>query len=106
MPRDLAPEKAAPAVPLTESPGKLSSFLDSSGSTDVTLQEPQREFVIIPQENQNKSPTKLHPYTRPLTISDIESVVGLENAAFSDPSERATREKVWFLAQKENWDDA
>jgi hypothetical protein len=50
--------------------------------------------VIVPQDQQSKAPTHLHPYTRPLTISDLESVVALENVAFSNPEERATREKV------------
>jgi hypothetical protein len=37
---------------------------------------------------------KLHPYTRLLTISDLESCVALENAAFPIEQERASRDKV------------
>lgn len=64
-------------------------------------QEPQRSFVIIPQDQQIKGfhmhsnyHRDINPYTRPLTISDLESVLTLENAAFTDPNERASREKV------------
>jgi hypothetical protein len=67
----------------------------ASGSPISPTTEP-RNFVIIPldQQVQSGAPTNLHPYTRPLTISDLESCVALENAAFSDPNERASREKV------------
>jgi hypothetical protein len=98
MPRDIEHDKPAPVVPLTESPGKVPESPNSAkaGSKDKPPTEPapQREFVIIPQDQQYKGPTNLHPYTRPLTISDLESVVALENAAFPNPDERATREKV------------
>lgn len=36
----------------------------------------------------------LNPYTRPLTISDLDSCIALENAAFEDPGERCSPEKV------------
>jgi hypothetical protein len=36
----------------------------------------------------------LHPYVRPLTVSDLGSCEALENAAFKNEEERATREKV------------
>ena len=94
MPRDLDGEKPAPVVPLTESPGKALESPNANKAKDASPVEPQREFIIIPQDQQYKGPANLHPYTRPLTISDLESVVALENAAFSDPNERATREKV------------
>ena len=92
MPRDLESEKP---IHLTESPAKVPSP-DSNNSkpTEIT---PQNDFIIIPHDQQYSGPPNLHPYTRPLTISDLESVVALENAAFSDPNERATREKVSSL---------
>lgn len=34
------------------------------------------------------------PNVRPLAISDLDSCVALEDAAFADPAHRATREKV------------
>jgi hypothetical protein len=65
--------------------------------------ERSRQFIIIPEDQQRKAPSNLnlHPYTRPLTISDLESCVALENAAFTNPEERATREKV--SNPGENW---
>jgi hypothetical protein len=102
MPRDLEEEKPTPAVTLTESPGRVTG--SPNQPEEPTPKEHQREFVIIPQDQQYQGPTNLHPYTRPLTISDLESVVALENAAFSDPVERATREKVSFPFPSSNID--
>lgn len=39
-------------------------------------------------------PVPFLPNIRPLTISDLESCVALENASFSHPEHRCTREKV------------
>lgn len=48
-------------------------------------------------EGQGRSLRSLHPYTRPLTISDLDSCIALENAAF-DENERCSPEKAsWFL---------
>ena len=95
MPRDLEPEKP---VQLTASPDKVPST-DAPKTQDTSPPfKPQAEFIIIPQDQQYSGPPNLHPYTRPLTISDLDSVVALENAAFSDPNERATREKVGSLS--------
>ncbi|KAG0649432.1 Arylalkylamine N-acetyltransferase [Hyphodiscus hymeniophilus] len=102
MPRDLDPEKSAP-VALTESPGKVPSSPDPSKPKDKdSSPQPQKEFIIIPHDQQYSDPTNLHPYTRPLTISDLDSVVALENASFEDPSERATREKFIYRLNKCN----
>lgn len=88
MPDNIEAEK--PVV--TESPNRI---VDAPNKPeDKEPKENPGEFIIIPQQQQHNSPPILHPYTRPLTISDLESVVALENAAFSDPKERATREKV------------
>jgi len=98
MPRDPEAEESTPKVTLTESPSKV-----DDAPNKVEEQAPkahQREFVIIPQDQQYKGPTNLHPYTRPLTISDLESVVALENAAFPDPRDRATREKLIYRLKK------
>jgi hypothetical protein len=61
--------------------------------------ERQKQFVIIPEDQYVKPPANLHPYTRPLTISDVDSCVALEDAAFANPEERATREKVILSAK-------
>jgi hypothetical protein len=99
MPHDLDAEKPEPPVTLTESPSNVIDVPNKPEEPEVNNH--QREFVIIPQDNEYKGPgnkfkrpTNLHPYTRPLTISDLESVVALENAAFPDLNERASREKV------------
>jgi len=93
MPRDLEGEQPFPTAPLItaspnsmpDSPIELSN--DSPGAPG------SKGFVVVPKSQQHKS-ANLHPYTRPLTVSDIEAVLALENAAFPDPNERATREKV------------
>jgi len=103
MPRDLEQERKkdkSPPITLTESPNRM-----ASGSPISPTTEP-RNFVIIPpdQQVQSGAPTNLHPYTRPLTISDLESCVALENAAFSDPNERASREKVRVSSPRLSWE--
>lgn len=92
----------APPVPLTESPNSVMTERSESPNqqeeSSPTAERYRRQFIIIPEEHQRKAPSNLnlHPYTRPLTISDLESCVALENAAFANPEERATREKVRF----------
>jgi len=92
MPRDLEDEKAPAPVTLSESPNRLDKPEEENSPIEAT--EYQRDFTVVPKDQQYTGPTNLHPYTRPLTISDLESVVALENAAFPNPNERATREKV------------
>lgn len=49
------------------------------------------------EEDQTRTLRSLHPYTRPLTISDLDSCIALEDAAFAE-NERCSPEKVsWFL---------
>jgi len=78
---------------LTESPNHVTESPGSPG-------KPQMEFVIIPEDQQVVNHAKLHPYTRPLTIYDLESVIALENAAFTNPADRATREKLAYRLNK------
>lgn len=48
-------------------------------------------------DGQTRTLRSLHPYTRPLTVSDLDSCIALENAAF-DENERCSPDKVsWFL---------
>ncbi|EKD19736.1 uncharacterized protein L3040_001917 [Drepanopeziza brunnea f. sp. 'multigermtubi'] len=105
MPRDLEDEKPVStidspksvATERTESPEQEEEEKDeeemSSPSTDRS-----RRFVIIPESRRQgrATTTTLHPYTRPLTISDLESCLALENAAFTNPEERASREKFRY----------
>ncbi|KAI1386186.1 uncharacterized protein F4822DRAFT_307701 [Hypoxylon trugodes] len=41
-------------------------------------------------------PFPFHPNVRPLTVSDLESCVALEDAAFANPEHRCTREKFEY----------
>jgi hypothetical protein len=99
MPRDLEHERTASPAQITESPNSVGTERSDSpnrseeGSPSA---ERQRQFVIVPEDQQVQTvfSSRLHPYTRPLTIFDIDSCVALENAAFKNPEERATREKV------------
>lgn len=88
MPRDLGLEE------------KPASILESPDSTEDSDQPEGGNFVLL-RNNQDQAagedsfqePFNLHPYTRPLTISDLESCVALEEAAFVQ-EERCSREKV------------
>jgi len=88
MPRDPEQEER-PAPLLTESPNSV----DQQPSMEM---EQRRDFVMIPKSQQSKGPSNLHPYMRPLTISDLDSCVALENAAFPVEQERCTREKFIY----------
>lgn len=102
MPRDLEAERTASPAQITESPNSVateqsdSPNISDEGSPSV---DRQRQFVIIPEDQQVMATGggRIHPYTRPLTIYDIDSCVALENAAFKNPAERATREKVRWI---------
>lgn len=45
------------------------------------------------EEGHTLSLRSLHPYTRPLTVSDLDSCIALENAAFAE-NERCSPDKV------------
>lgn len=61
--------------------------------TQVSSNEPDQANMFAAQGQQNAKRDNVHPYTQTLTLSDVESCVILEEAAFP-PQERATREKV------------
>lgn len=84
------------ATERTDSPEQQEEEEESSSSSPSSADSSSRQFTIVPKSQQSKaSPSStLHPYTRPLTISDLDSCVALENAAFTNPEERATREKA------------
>ncbi|PBP21066.1 polyamine acetyltransferase [Diplocarpon rosae] len=99
MPHDLELEEPAPPT-LTESPNSVmterteSPEQEEDSPSDST--DHSRQFTIVPGSQQVKLPTTLHLYTRPLTISDLDSCVAVENAAFTNPEERATKEKFKY----------
>ncbi|CAL3965210.1 unnamed protein product [Diplocarpon coronariae] len=99
MPHDLEPEK--PVHPLlTESPNSVTTERTESPEQEQgspsNATDYSRQFTIVPESQQAESPSTLHLYTRPLTISDLDSCFALENAAFTNPEERATREKFKY----------
>jgi hypothetical protein len=88
MPRDLDLEERP--ISLTESP---------HSTEESEEQHVNGGFVIVRDQKgdesmQSNSSAKIHPYTRPLTISDLDSCIALENAAFPIEQERCSREKV------------
>jgi len=103
MPRDLSKdERSADPVTLTESPNSVMterSPSPTSSEQSSPSTERQRQFVIVPEAQQVEA-TNLHPYTRPLTISDLDACVALENAAFTNPNDRATPEKFKYRLSK------
>lgn len=84
MPRDLEAEMP---VKLTESPSSTLSDQDPPPSAS-------REIIRVDQPRSDQSDMTRNIIVRPLTISDLESCVALENAAFTTEEERASREKV------------
>ena len=102
MPRDLEAEKPSPPpVTLTESPNSVGTERsDSPHDAEESPTSNRGRFVITPEDQKNPAPTTLHPYTRPLTISDLDSVVALENASFPNPEERASKEKVSHFSSR------
>ncbi|CZT43780.1 probable polyamine acetyltransferase [Rhynchosporium secalis] len=105
MPRDLKTERSTPPIQLTESPNSVTTERSESPSPQEDAASPstdrqRQKFVIVPEDQQVKAPANLHPYTRPLTISDLESCLALENAAFTNPEERASREKFKYRLSK------
>ncbi|KAJ9165329.1 Acyl-CoA N-acyltransferase [Coniochaeta hoffmannii] len=101
MPSPPGPPKA-PAI--TASPKNTDEAIDDVEELDgdfVKLQktrsQKRRAAKNISETRINKVlPFAFSPNIRPLCVSDIESVVALENAAFHDPQHRATREKFEY----------
>lgn len=75
-----------------------SSDVDSDfASIQKTLNQKRRAAKDSPEARLQKAlPCPFLPNTRPLTISDLEATVALENAAFPDPEHRASREKLEY----------
>lgn len=78
---------------------------DEAGYPGDYSDDANGRFVIInnadegrqDDDGQTRTLRSLHPYTRPLTVSDLDSCIALENAAFAE-NERCSPDKVsWFL---------
>ena len=95
MPRDIfpgdliltaSPEAKTPRPPaFSEQDASINQFLNNNhDDSDKDLQR---------SDKLRESDENLHPYVQILSISDLESCVALENAAFPE-SERCSREKA------------
>lgn len=102
MPRDLssllsqATENTLQSMPQLSSQNKepgMHQTADHDHDQDSDTTEYMDE---LGQSNAKRDP--LHPYTQTLSLSDIESCIQLEDAAFP-PQERCTREKVSLLSR-------
>lgn len=98
MPRDLttlARDAASDTSPLerTTAHDELSDTAPDKQPSEPSSNEPGNPNMFAAQAQQNSKRDDVHPYTQTLTLSDVESCVILEEAAFP-PQERATREKV------------
>jgi hypothetical protein len=88
MPRD--PDLEDKPIALTESPHSTDEY---------EVQHSNGGFVVAGDHKEGESKpfndlAKLHPYALLLTISNLDSCVALENAAFPIEQERCSREKV------------
>lgn len=93
MPRELGSSKVP--VQLTESPNPA----EESEQRQASPSEGRwiRQLSGFGRSG-TRDPNALHTFVRPLTISDLEACVTLENAAFENPQERCSREKVRSLS--------
>lgn len=71
----------------------LSKVVDQDYSYEERMSERDEDKMVAVLSQRVKQLDELFPYTQTLSVSNIESCVVLENAAFP-PEERASREKV------------
>lgn len=100
----MAPEKADdPPAPIASNKDEDAVVDEDDDDLDDALAELQRIQSAKRREGKEKNqknriqeilPFPFAPNIRPLGISDLHSAVALENAAFSDPRHRASKEKV------------
>lgn len=87
---------APPTKELIDQAVDESDDVDSDfASTQKQLSQKRRAAKDSPAARLQKAlPCHWSPNTRPLTISDLDSVVALENASFTDPNHRASPDKA------------
>jgi len=97
MPRDLD-DKEVPSAPTENA--------DEAGQAGYQPEDASGRFIIINNgegaqgdEGHGRPLRSLHPYTRPLTISDLDSCIALENSAFNE-QERCSPEKFKYRLSK------
>lgn len=94
-----------PPPPLSSSQGNFDDDSDSSTSDSGVVQiygfksknATSGDVAVVglnnAQEREIRTMNDMHPYVQTLSLSDLESCVALENAAFPE-EERCSREKV------------
>jgi hypothetical protein len=92
----------APTLELVNSEDAVDESNDADGDfvmLQKTLSQKKRAAKDFSEDRISKVlPFAFSPNIRPLSISDLDSVVALENAAFHDAAHRATPEKVPSLS--------
>lgn len=103
MPADQRPVEEDESIP---DPVGSDDAIDDTADLDDEHVEIQKTISNSRIRNNNKNgdikvqdvlPFPFLPNTRPLTVSDLDSCVALENAAFRDPAHRCSREKVSYM---------
>lgn len=111
-----APERSTSEEPSRQPPQEIEQAVDESSDVDgdfaallKELSQKRRAAKDSPSSRLQKALpfiTTFSPNIRPLTKSDLDSCIALENAAFPDPNHRASPEKVCipspYVAQPPN----
>ncbi|CZT19512.1 related to polyamine acetyltransferase [Ramularia collo-cygni] len=92
MPRDLS---ALANDRTLQDMSSLSKVSERDSSYEQSMSQQDEDQMIATLSQRSTQLDELHPYTQTLSLSDIESCVVLENAAFP-PEERASREKFQY----------
>lgn len=104
MPRDLSgteEQRTLTASPETQTPRPASETSDpdfqpgNNGFTIIRDGSEDRDIQVSNTLRKGAEKRNLHPHVQILSVSDLEAVVALENAAFPE-NERGSREKVRF----------
>jgi hypothetical protein len=90
MPRDLS---ALANDSTLHNMSSLAKVPDEDYDYEKNMSEQDEDKMMATLAQRSKPLDELHPYTQTLSLSDVESCVVLEDAAFP-PNERASREKV------------
>ncbi|KAK4130755.1 acyl-CoA N-acyltransferase [Trichocladium antarcticum] len=101
-----APERSTSENPSRQPPQEIEQAVDESSDVDgdfatllKELSQKRRAAKDSPSSRLQKALpfiTTFSPNIRPLTKSDLDSCIALENAAFPDPNHRASPEKLEY----------
>ena len=105
MPRDLfpgdSPQRQSSPLSLTQSPELQTPGTGTNDETEASKnftilrdESDDREYQLSEYMRKSDKENNLHPYVQTLSISNLDSCVALENAAFTE-NERCSRDKVW-----------